>query len=129
MPESWNTRVTRWGFNWFPAYRGTGARIDYIASDWREVRIRLPLSRRTRNYVGTIFGGSMYGAVLKGSSRVDSEAVPEGVRLRYRNYAGVTEAYPIGTIEGCCQHYGVEYEIDVKGLSPRDADYLVHLKE
>jgi acyl-coenzyme A thioesterase PaaI-like protein len=27
------------------------------------VRIRLPLNRRTRNYVGTIFGGSMYGAV------------------------------------------------------------------
>lgn len=28
-----------------------------------EVRIRLPLSRRTRNYVGTIFGGSLYGAL------------------------------------------------------------------
>jgi acyl-coenzyme A thioesterase PaaI-like protein len=53
----------RWGFNLFPAYRGTGARITYIASDWREVRIRLPLSWRTRNYVGTIFGGSLYGAV------------------------------------------------------------------
>jgi len=63
MPESWNTRVSRWGFNWFPAYRGTGARVEYIASDWREVRIRLPLSWRTRNYVGTIFGGSLYGAV------------------------------------------------------------------
>jgi acyl-coenzyme A thioesterase PaaI-like protein len=53
----------RWGFNLFPAYRGTGARVTYIASDWREVRIRLPLSWRTRNYVGTIFGGSLYGAV------------------------------------------------------------------
>lgn len=63
MPESWRTRVTRWGFNWFPAYRATGARVEYIAADWREVRIRLPLNRQTRNYVGTIFGGSMYGAV------------------------------------------------------------------
>jgi acyl-coenzyme A thioesterase PaaI-like protein len=63
MPESWRTRLARWSFNWFPAYRGTGARISYIASDWREVRIRVPLGRRTRNYVGTIFGGSMYGAV------------------------------------------------------------------
>ena len=63
MPESWRSRVTRWGFNWFPAYRGTGARIEYIASDWTEVRIRLPLSWRTRNYVGTIFGGSLYGAI------------------------------------------------------------------
>ncbi len=63
MPESWRTRLARWGFNWFPAYRGTGARITFIASDWREIRVRLPLSWRTRNYVGTIFGGSMYGAV------------------------------------------------------------------
>ena len=55
--------MTRLAFNFFPAYRGTGARITYIAGDWREVRIRLPLSLRTRNYVGTIFGGSMYGAV------------------------------------------------------------------
>ena len=39
------------------------ARITYIADDWREVRIKLPLNWRTRNYVGTIFGGSMYGAV------------------------------------------------------------------
>lgn len=63
MPESLRTRLQRAGFNWFPAYRGTGGRITYIAADWREIRIRLPLSLRTRNYVGTIFGGSMYGAV------------------------------------------------------------------
>lgn len=63
MPESLRTRLTRHLFNLVPAYRGTGGRIAYIASDWREVRVRLPLSLRTRNYVGTIFGGSMYGAV------------------------------------------------------------------
>lgn len=63
MPESLRTRILRLGFNWFPAYRGTGARITHISSDWREIRVRLPLSWRTRNYVGTIFGGSMYGAV------------------------------------------------------------------
>lgn len=63
MAESIKTRLARWGFNFSPAYRGTGARITYIAHDWREVRIKLPLTRRTRNYVGTTFGGSMYGAV------------------------------------------------------------------
>lgn len=63
MPESLSTKLARWGFNFFPAYRGTGARITYIASDWREVRIKLPLNWRTRNYVGTIYGGSMYAAV------------------------------------------------------------------
>ncbi len=63
MPESLRSRALRWYFNFFPAYRGTGARITYVAADFREVRVRLRLSRRTRNYVGSIFGGSMYGAV------------------------------------------------------------------
>jgi len=63
MPESLSTKLTRWGFNFFPAYRGTGARITYIASDWLEVRIKVPLNWRTRNIVGTIFGGSMYAAI------------------------------------------------------------------
>ena len=63
MPESAATRWMRWKFNFFPAYRGTGARVTYIADDFREVRIRLPLSWRSRNLVGTIFGGSLYAAV------------------------------------------------------------------
>ncbi len=63
MSESWASRRARWYFNWFPAYRGTGARVAYIAADWSEVRIRLPLSWRTRNYVGTIFGGSLYASI------------------------------------------------------------------
>jgi len=63
MAESFRTRIARWRFNLFPAYRGTGGRITYIAGDWLEVRIKLPLNWRTRNYVGTTFGGSMYGAV------------------------------------------------------------------
>ncbi len=52
-----------WSFYLFGCYRGTGGRLTYIAPDWREVRLEIPLSWRTRNYVGTIFGGSLYGAV------------------------------------------------------------------
>ena len=63
MPESLKSRVLRWQFNLFPAYRGSGARVTYIAADFREIRVKVPLSLRTRNYVGTIFGGSMYAAV------------------------------------------------------------------
>jgi acyl-coenzyme A thioesterase PaaI-like protein len=63
MPESLETALMRFAFNLFPAYRGTGGWITYIARDWSEIRIGLPLSWRTRNYVGTIYGGSMYGAV------------------------------------------------------------------
>jgi hypothetical protein len=63
MPESAASRRMRWGFNFFPAYRGTGARVTYMSGDFREVHVKLPLNWRTRNYVGTIFGGSLYGAV------------------------------------------------------------------
>ena len=63
MPESFRTKLLRWKFNLFPAYRGTGARITYVSADVREIHVRLPLNWRTRNYVGTIFGGSIYGAV------------------------------------------------------------------
>lgn len=34
-----------------------------MAADFREIRIHVDLSWRTRNYVGTIFGGSLYSAV------------------------------------------------------------------
>ena len=43
--------------------RGMGGRVTYIAPDWSEIRVRLRLKLRTRNYVGTIFGGSLYGSV------------------------------------------------------------------
>jgi len=63
MPESLQSRMLRWKFNLFPAYRGSGARVTYIAADFSEVRVNLKLSFRTRNAVGTIYGGSMYSAV------------------------------------------------------------------
>lgn len=63
MAETWASLAARWYFNFFPAYRGTGARVTYISGTWNEIRIKLPLNWRTRNYVGTIYGGSIYGAV------------------------------------------------------------------
>lgn len=63
MAESFRSRRFRWLCNVFPAFRGTGGRVTYVEADFRELRVRLPLNWRTRNYVGTIFGGSLYGAV------------------------------------------------------------------
>jgi acyl-coenzyme A thioesterase PaaI-like protein len=63
MPESFKTRIDRLKFNIFPAYRGSGGRVTYIAHDFREMRVKIPLNWRTRNYVGTIYGGSMYAAI------------------------------------------------------------------
>lgn len=63
MAESMRTRLRRWIYNFYPAYRGTGAWVTYIDDHWKEIRVRLPLSWRTRNVVGTIFGGSLYASV------------------------------------------------------------------
>lgn len=63
MPESFASKLDRWKFNIFPAYRGSGARVMYISDDYREMRVKIPLSWRTRNYVGTIYGGSMYAGI------------------------------------------------------------------
>jgi acyl-coenzyme A thioesterase PaaI-like protein len=62
-PATISNKLRCWSFYLFGCYRGTGGRLRYIAEDWSEVRLELPLSWRTRNYVGTIFGGSIYSAV------------------------------------------------------------------
>jgi hypothetical protein len=61
--ESVRSILKRIAFNYFPAYRRTGGRIIFLSDDWREIHIRLGLSWKTKNYVGTVFGGSIYGAL------------------------------------------------------------------
>jgi acyl-coenzyme A thioesterase PaaI-like protein len=63
MSESLRTRLLRFAFNFYPCYRRTGARLVYAADDYSEVRVKLPLNWKTRGYWGTLFGGSMYGAI------------------------------------------------------------------
>ena len=63
MAESWKIRILRWRFNWYPAFRNTGARVTYISEDKLAAKLHLPLCRVTRNLHGTIYGGSMYAAI------------------------------------------------------------------
>jgi acyl-coenzyme A thioesterase PaaI-like protein len=63
MTESFSKKIERFKFNLFPAYRRGGGRIAYISDDYHEIHIKLPLNWATKNYVGTIFGGSMFAAV------------------------------------------------------------------
>ncbi|MBC7460474.1 MAG: DUF4442 domain-containing protein [Thermoleophilia bacterium] len=58
-----NPQFARRVFNLWPCIRRTGARVTRVADDWTELDVRLPLNWRTRNYMGTIFGGSLYAAV------------------------------------------------------------------
>lgn len=60
LPAPWRARLMRLGFNWHPAYRRTGGRIVYVAPDLSHMRVCLPLTRATRNVVGTLFGGSLF---------------------------------------------------------------------
>jgi acyl-coenzyme A thioesterase PaaI-like protein len=61
--ENLKFKIKRFLFNFFPAYRRTGARICFISDDWKEMHIKLGLKWTTRNYVGSVFGGSIYGAL------------------------------------------------------------------
>ncbi|KTG10966.1 DUF4442 domain-containing protein [Haloprofundus marisrubri] len=63
MSESLRTRLSRLGFNLHPTYRSTGGRVRYIERDWSRIQVELPLTWRTKNVYGTMFGGSMYAAV------------------------------------------------------------------
>ena len=56
-------KLFKYGFNWSPMYRRSTGRVQYAAEDLMEVRIKIPLTYRNRNYVNSIFGGSMFSAV------------------------------------------------------------------
>ena len=51
------------GFNLSPMYRRSTARITSVSDDLMRVEIVLPISYKNKNYIGSIFGGSMFSAV------------------------------------------------------------------
>jgi hypothetical protein len=61
--ENFKSRLLRLGCNLFPVYRRTGARVVYVSDDVKDIHVRLGLNWKTRNYVGSVFGGSIYGAL------------------------------------------------------------------
>ncbi|AKD56901.1 DUF4442 domain-containing protein [Spirosoma radiotolerans] len=60
--ESFKSWRFRQFMNWYPMYFGTGGKILFWSGDSREVHLRLRRNLWTYNYVGTIFGGSMFAA-------------------------------------------------------------------
>jgi Domain of unknown function (DUF4442) len=60
--ESFGTWKFRTLMNWYPMYFGTGGKILFWAGDHSELHLRLRLNLWTYNYVGTIFGGSLFSA-------------------------------------------------------------------
>lgn len=56
-------KLFRHGFNLSPMYRRSTGRIIYTSEDLHQVTIRIKLSWKNKNYVNSIFGGSMFSAV------------------------------------------------------------------
>nr|WP_249204880.1 DUF4442 domain-containing protein [Achromobacter sp. Marseille-Q0513] len=87
----------RVGFNLHPAFRATGGRVLHVSPDFHHIRIKLPLLRRTRNIVGSMYGGSLF-AVTDGAhptmlmSALGSDHIvwDKAASIRYRKPAYTT---------------------------------------
>jgi len=55
--------VFKMGFNLSPMYRRSTARVMHVSEDLLNITIKLPISWKNKNYVDSIFGGSMFAAV------------------------------------------------------------------
>ena len=138
MAESFRSRMARWGFNFFPAFRRTGGRLTYVASDWREVRVRLRLYWATRNYVGTMFGGSLYAAtdgqhmvMLMKLLGPDYVVWDKGAAIRYRKPCRTTVTatftIPEQETDAIRDHLAREPKLDRRYLVDwKDADGTVY---
>ncbi|MFD2890423.1 hypothetical protein ACFS5J_00125 [Flavobacterium chuncheonense] len=50
-------------FNLLPMYRRSCGRITFVSEDIHIVKIKIPLTDKNRNYVGSMFGGSLFSAI------------------------------------------------------------------
>lgn len=55
--------VTKFMLNHYSPYRGAGIVVDQIKLDDYFIRVKMPLTWRNQNIVGTHFGGSLYSMV------------------------------------------------------------------
>ncbi|WP_428742232.1 DUF4442 domain-containing protein [Tenacibaculum sp.] len=54
--------IFKYGFNISPMYRRSTGRINYISEDLLEAQVKIPITYKNKNYVGSIFGGSLFSA-------------------------------------------------------------------
>ena len=58
-----NGRLFRLLFNLSPMYKNTGGKLIKVSDDLHYIKVQLLFNYKTRNYVGTIYGGHMYSSV------------------------------------------------------------------
>lgn len=52
----------KYGFNLSPMYRRSTGRVYYASENLLNVKIKIPLTYKNRNFVGSLFGGSLSSA-------------------------------------------------------------------
>ena len=62
MKQKFKVAFTRFFVNVMPCIWGGGGRVIFTAEDYTRLTVRLKLRWRTRNIMGTIYGGSMYAS-------------------------------------------------------------------
>ena len=138
LSPAWRARMVRLGFNLHPAFRGTGGRVVHVARDLRHIRVRLPLNWKTRNIVGSLYGGSLFAitdgahpAMLMAALGEDYIIWDKAASIRYRKpgyttlYADfrVTPEEMAGIRGALAKQHEVDwtFQIDIK-----DAEDVVH---
>ena len=138
LPKPWGARLVRMGFNLHPAFRSTGGRVVHVAPDIRHIRIRLPLTWKTKNIVGSLYGGSLFAitdgahpAMLMAALGEDYIIWDKAASIRYRKpgyttlYADfrVTPEEMAGIRDVLAERHEVDwtFQIEIK-----DADDVVH---
>jgi hypothetical protein len=53
----------RRGINIWPCIWCSGGSVTFVSADFQELHVRLSLGIRTRNRVGTVYGGSIYSSI------------------------------------------------------------------
>lgn len=100
--------MVRMGFNFHPAFRGTGGRVVHVAQDLRHIRVRLPLSWKTRNIVGSLYGGSLFAITDGAHPMMLMAALGEGyiiwdkaasIRYKKPGYTTLYADFVLGTEE------------------------------
>ena len=57
-----DAQIYKYGFNWSPMYRRSTGKVIEVSEDLLYIKVKIPLNWKNRNFVGSIFGGSMLSA-------------------------------------------------------------------
>lgn len=138
LSPTWRARMVRLGFNLHPAFRGTGGRVVHVGRDLRHIRIALPLSWKTRNIVGSLYGGSLFAvtdgphpAMLMAALGVDYVVWDKAACIRYRKpgYTTLYADFALDEVELAQIRAGLAADSEVErsyAVELKDAQGTVH---